>query len=132
MGWRCSSVRRASDRHVANAGSILRCGKGFFPTDSTLSADSRGCICTTPCPVACINIFVYGKKSCSPCQSSVDYGNTKTPRMHRRLGSGTTSQLAFPGESSPNFPWEKCERTLRLLKKKKEKRKEGSRIKTVA
>ena len=27
--------------------------------------------------------------------------------MHRRLGSATLSQLAFPGESNPNFPLEK-------------------------
>ena len=27
--------------------------------------------------------------------------------MHRRLGSVTLSQLAFPGESNLNFPWEK-------------------------
>ena len=27
--------------------------------------------------------------------------------MHRRLGSATLSQLAFPRESNPNFPWEK-------------------------
>ena len=26
--------------------------------------------------------------------------------MHRRLGSATLSQLAFPGEGNPNFPWE--------------------------
>ena len=37
----------------------------------------------------------------------MDYGNIKTPSMHRRLGSATLSQLAFPGEDNPNFPWEK-------------------------
>ena len=47
------------------------------------------------------------EKSCSLCQSSVNYGNTKTPRMHRGLGSATLSQLAFPGESYSNFPWYK-------------------------
>ena len=36
---------------------------------------------------------------CSPaCESSVDDGNTKTPSMHRSLGSATLSQLAFSGE----------------------------------
>ena len=30
LGWGCSSVGRASDRHVADAGSNPRCGKGFF------------------------------------------------------------------------------------------------------
>ena len=28
---------------------------------------------------------------------------TKTPSLHRRLGSATLSQLAFPGEGNPNF-----------------------------
>ena len=37
----------------------------------------------------------------------VDYGNTKTPSMHRRLGSATLSQLALSGDGNPNFPWEK-------------------------
>ena len=27
--------------------------------------------------------------------------------IHSRLGSATLSQLAFPGESNPNFIWEK-------------------------
>ena len=43
----------------------------------------------------------------SPCQSLVDYGNTRTPSMHRRLGSTTLSQQAFPREGKLNFPWEK-------------------------
>ena len=30
VGGGCSSVGRASDRHAADAGSIPRCGKGFF------------------------------------------------------------------------------------------------------
>ena len=29
--------------------------------------------------------------------------------MHRRLGSTTLSQLTFPRESDPNFPWEKSQ-----------------------
>ena len=37
----------------------------------------------------------------------MDYGNTKTLSTHRRLGSTTLSQLAFPAEGNPNFPWEK-------------------------
>ena len=30
VGWGCSSAGTASDRHTAEAGSIPRCGKGFF------------------------------------------------------------------------------------------------------
>ena len=40
------------------------------------------------------------ERSCSPCQSSVDYGNTKTLSVHRRLGSATLSQPAFPEETT--------------------------------
>ena len=37
--------------------------------------------------------------------------------MHRRLGSATLSQLAFPGERDPNFPWEKSHCDNTVLKK---------------
>ena len=37
--------------------------------------------------------------------------------MHRRLGGATLSQLAFPGESNPNFPWEKSYRNNTLVKR---------------
>ena len=39
-GWGCSSVGRASERHAAEAGSIPRCGKGFFLLESTFTAVS--------------------------------------------------------------------------------------------
>ena len=35
--------------------------------------------------------------------------NINTPSMHRRLGSATLSQLAFPWESDPNLLWEKSQ-----------------------
>ena len=37
----------------------------------------------------------------------MDYGNTKTPGIHRMLGTATLSQLGFPVESNRNFTWEK-------------------------
>ena len=51
----------------------------------------------------------------------MDYANTKTPSMHRRLGSATLSHLAFPGESNQNFLWEKSQRDDTVVKKKKKK-----------
>ena len=48
----------------------------------------------------------------------VDYGNTKTPSMHRRLGSATLSQLAFTGDSNPNFLWKKSRWDNTFVKKK--------------
>ena len=46
-GRGCSSVGRASDRHADDAGSIPRCGKGFF-SQSTFSADSLTCVRNSP------------------------------------------------------------------------------------
>ena len=84
--------------------------------------EKTGCkiICCTPTTLAvkglmmmimtllrCPYTSVCNRIRFSPCQSSVDYGNTKTPSMYRRLGSATPSQQAFPREGNPNFPWEK-------------------------
>ena len=40
MGGCSSLVERASDRHAADAGSIPRCGKGFFFSQSQLSVQT--------------------------------------------------------------------------------------------
>ena len=42
--------------------------------------------------------------------------------MHPRLGSATLSQLAFPGEGNPNFPWEKSHWDNTVVEKKKKGR----------
>ena len=53
-------------------------------------------------------------------RSSVDYGNTKTLRVNRRLGSATLSQRAFPREKQPEFPMGEIPMgQYRCLKKKK-------------
>ena len=57
----------------------------------------------------------------------MDYGNTKTPGMHCRLGSTTLLQLAFPREGNQNFPWEKSHWGNPVVKsnnKKREKKKQ--------
>ena len=63
-----------------------------------------------PPPPPCNRVHLHLRarsRSRSPCQSLVDYGNAETPSMHRRFGSGTLSQPAFPVEGHPNFPREK-------------------------
>ena len=60
-------------------------------------------------------------RSRSPCQSSADYGNTKTPSVHRRLGNAILSQLAFPGEDNLNLPWEKSHWDNTVVKSKSKK-----------
>ena len=51
----------------------------------------------------------------------MDYGNTKTPSMHRRLGSATPSQLVSPAERNPNFLWEKSHQDNIIVKFKKKR-----------
>ena len=99
--WGCGSVGSVSDRHAADAGSIPRCGKGFF-FRSQLSLQTLLRYLYTP---VCNRMHLHlcaRLRSRSPCQSLVDYGDAKTPSMHRRLGSAILSQLSFPGESNPN------------------------------
>ena len=101
----CSSVGRSSDRHVADAGSIPQCGKGFF-SQSTFSADSPT---VSVHPRVQSHAFTSVRTIRIPLSTS-DFGglwkHKNTPVMHRMLGSATLSQLAFSGEGNPNFPWE--------------------------
>ena len=61
MGLGCSSVGRTSDRHAAEAGSILRCGEEFF-SQSQLSVQTLLRVSVQPsCAVAWINIYAHVK-----------------------------------------------------------------------
>ena len=42
--------------------------------------------------------------------------------MYRRLGGATLSQLAFPEESNPIFPWEKSQWNNTVVKSKSKKK----------
>ena len=60
-----------------------------------------------PCAIACIYICVHVKDLVVYVRFRWITETLKTPSMHRRLGSATLSQLAFPREGNPNFPWQK-------------------------
>ena len=117
IGWGCISVGRASDLHVADAGLIPRCGKGFFSQSQLAVQTLLRCPYTPVCNRMHLHLCARYRPR-SPCQSSVDYGNTKTPSMHCRLGSAILSQLAFPGEGYPNFPREKSHWDNTVVKSK--------------
>ena len=51
---------RASDRHTADAGSIPRCGKGFFAR-SPLSVQTLLRVSLHPCAITCIDICAHVK-----------------------------------------------------------------------
>ena len=60
-GWDVAQLVRASDRHAADAGSIPRCGKGFF-SQSQLSVQTLLRVSVHPqCAIACINICAHVK-----------------------------------------------------------------------
>ena len=89
--------------YAADTGSIPRCGKRFS-SQSRLSVQT---VLRCPCIPVCNRTHQHlcaRERSCSPCQSSVDYGNANTSSMHRRLGSATLSQLAFPKGRQFDFP----------------------------
>ena len=100
VGGDVAQLVRASDHHAADAGSIPRSGKGLF-SQSQLSVQTL------------LRVSVHP----SVQSHAVDYGNTKAPSMHSRLGSATLSQLALPRESNPNFPWEKSKWDNTVVKK---------------
>ena len=111
IGAGMSSVGRASDWHAADAGSIPRCHKGFFFFFSQKLSVQTILRCAFTPPV-CNRIYqrlCARWRSCNPYQSSLNYADTKTSSMHRRLGSATLLRLAFPRESDPNLPWEKSQ-----------------------
>ena len=118
LSWRCgyrvdklrrgggdegrSSVGRVSDRHVAEAGSISRCGKGlfcccffvFFIPKSTFSADSLTVSVQPPCAIACILTFVRTLKIPSIGSHTFVWtqGNT-----YALLGMGSAALAAVVG-----------------------------------
>ena len=100
----CNSVGRESDRHAADAGSIPRCGKGFSPWVHFQCRLSYG-VPTPPCAIACSYICAHVKDPVVHVRVWWIMKTLKkqTPTMHRKLGSATLSQLAFPGESNPSF-----------------------------
>ena len=57
-------------------------------------------------------------RSCAPCQSLMDYGNTKTPSMHCRLNNMTVA-AGFPWGKWPKFPMEEILMGQCSCKKKK-------------
>ena len=69
---------------------------------------------TSPCAIACIYICAHVKDPIVHVRVSVGYGNTKSPSMHRRLGSATLSQLASQGEKTRISNWENPIWTIQL------------------
>ena len=101
---------RASDRHAADAGSIPRCGKGFFSHGQLSVQTVLRVSVHPPCAIACINVCAHVKDPVV----HVRFRWILETHKHRRLGSATLSQLAFPGKSNPNFPCEKSIGTIQL------------------
>ena len=79
----------------------------IFSSQRQLLVQAPRCIHTSPCAIACINICAHVKHPVVHVRvrwimETLNYRNTKTSNMHRRVDSATLSQLAFSGESNPN------------------------------
>ena len=81
---------------------------GIFLPESTFSADSFTVSIHPHVPPHAL----------SPCQSSVDYGNTKTPNMDHRLGSMTVAAGFLQGKQ-PEFTTGEIPRDNTVVKKQK-------------
>ena len=57
----CGSLVRASDCHAADAGSILRCGKGFFSQGQLSVRTLLQVSVHPPCAITCIDICAHVK-----------------------------------------------------------------------
>ena len=79
--------------------------RDFSPRVNFQSRLSYG-VRTPSCAIACINICVHVKDPVVHVRVRWMKETLKTPSMHRRLGSATLSQLAFPREKQPDFPME--------------------------
>ena len=82
---------------------LTKVRQGNFLPKSTFSADSFTVNVKPRCAIVGIKICVHVKDPVVHVRV-VDYGNTTTPSMHRRLGSATSSLLIFPRESKTEFP----------------------------
>ena len=96
----------------------------IFLPESIFSADSLMVSIQLP---LCIRVHLHlcaHQRSRCPCQSSVDYGNTETPRMHHRLGN-VTATAGFSWGRQPEFPMGEIplgQNSCKKLKKKKKKK----------
>ena len=61
FGCECTLAGEASDWHAAEAGSIPRCGKGFFPPSQLSVQTLLHVSLHPPCAIACINICSHVK-----------------------------------------------------------------------
>ena len=105
MGWGCSSVGRASDRHAANANPFPIVARDFSPRVSFQCRLSYSV--HTPLPaIACIYICAYVK---DPIVHFRVWWIMKTLK-HPACNVGWIARLCHswlsPGDGNPNFPWE--------------------------
>ena len=105
LGGNVAQMVRAVDHHAPDASSIPQCCKGLF-SRSQLSVKTLTCVCTPPCAVACINICAHVKDPVVHVRVRWIMETVKHPAC--TVGwVARLLQLAFSGESNPNFPWEK-------------------------
>ena len=108
MGWRGGSVGRASDSRSKDP-RFKPCQehkKKLWELFRAKNVVLTRCRCAQPaCVYARVRMITYVRsRSCSPCQSSVEYGNTKRPLLVLiGLGSAAlAAAVALPRRGGPN------------------------------
>ena len=97
--------------------------RDFFPPRVNFQCRLCYGVRTPPCAFACIYICSHVKDPVVHVRVRWIMETLKTPSMHCRLGSAILSQLAFPGEGNPNFPWEESDWDKTVVKSSKLKKK---------
>ena len=117
-GGDVAQLVRASDRHAADAGSIPLCGKGFF-SQSQLSVQILLRVSVhSPCAIACINICAHVKDVVVHVRGRWIMETLKHPVCTVGWVARLCRSWLFPGESNPNFPWEKSRSDNTVVKSK--------------
>ena len=117
MGWGCSSVGRASDRHAADTGSSSPVRQRIFLSVSFQCRLSYG-VRAHPCAIAFICICV--KDPAVPVRVRSILDTLKHPACTAGWVA-RLSQLAFPGEGNPSLKWEISHWDYTVIKSEKNK-----------
>ena len=128
--WECSSAGGTSDRHIADAGSIPRCGEGFF-SQSQLSVQTLLRVSVHhPCGIAYINICVHVKDPVVHVRARWIMETLK----HSSCTLGWVAQVCRSWLSlgkATEFPMGEIPLRLNSCKKKKKKRSKNNTIPTL-
>ena len=103
---------------------FFQCGKGFFLPRVNFQCRLSFGVRTSLCAIACIKRFRACWRFCSPCQSSVEYGNTQTASStvgwiarpsHRWLSLGKATRISHGRNPNGTIQLQKIKKSYRPI-----------------